>query len=255
MKTAVLFCLLALPAAADGIVAGAAAAEVEVPRVALDRARKLDVLFGHQSVGGNLLDGLAALAGEDEERFGVERAEDPAPEWFEEHDGWGDFYAGENEDPFGKIEHFRRKIRDEGFGKRVAVASVKLCWIDFAGKQGEAKRTFEKYRDAMESLEKEFSKVKFVWWTAPLKTAENATRHEYNEMVRGYCSEKGKALFDIADLSARDGSKPSGRSPVLLAKYAEDEGHLNEQGRMRAAKAWWWLMARLAGWDGKSAGK
>jgi len=254
----VLMCLWASLASADGIVIDRSCVDEtdrSIPQEFLDKARRLDLIFGHQSVGGNVLDGLSALAEKDGKRYAVERVEDPAAEWFDDHEGWGDFFAGENENPASKCEAFRSKMVDDGLGKHVAVASVKLCWIDFAGKKGEAEKIFAGYRDTMEILEKAFPKVKFIWWTAPLKTEDNPTRAAYNRLVRDHCRAKGKILFDIADIESRTAAAPEPKSPVLLAEYAEDEGHLNETGRLRAARAWWWLMARLAGWDGKPAGK
>jgi hypothetical protein len=35
----------------------------------------------------------------------------------------------------------------------------------------------------------------------------------------------------------------------MYSGYSDDGGHLNETGQLRAAKAMWWLMARLAGWN------
>jgi len=33
--------------------------------------------------------------------------------------------------------------------------------------------------------------------------------------------------------------------------FLEDVGHIGEAGRIRLAKAMWWMLARMAGWDGE----
>jgi hypothetical protein len=221
-----------------------------IPRQFLDKARSLKILFGHQSVGGNLLEGLDELSEAEPKRYALERGSEPEAGWFDSHAGLGDFEVGENENPRGKIDHFQRKLARDGYGKRVQVAMMKLCYVDF-GEDTDAKSLFERARDVLTPLEKD---VRIVWWTAPLADADNRTRHAYNRLVREHCKAKERILFDLADIESHD---PQGREhlqdgvPALWPKYTEDGGHLNGLGRARAARAFWWLLARLAGWDGK----
>lgn len=222
-----------------------------IPQEFLDKARTLKVLFGHQSVGGNILEGLAALAEKHPDRYACEPANEPEASWFDEHMGWGEFAVGENEDPLGKIAHFERKLAKEGYGAKLDAAMMKLCFVDFGGEKDKAKETFEKYRAAMESLEKSFPKLRLVWWTAPLQEEDNAARNEYNRLLRVHCKANGKVLFDLADIEAHDSKGNAAREPGLCKAYSEDGGHLNDAGKARVARAWWWLMARLAGWTGK----
>ncbi|MBI5367228.1 MAG: hypothetical protein HZA54_09335 [Planctomycetes bacterium] len=235
------------------------AADTAIPRAALDKARKLNLLFGHQSVGGNILEGLSDLAGADPGRYGVEPVIDPEPSWYDANRGWGEFPIGENENPKSKIDQFRAKLVAEGFGKRLDVAMMKLCWVDFGEDAPGGKRTFEAYRSAMAAVAAACPKLTLVWWTAPLTTgADNAGRHEFNRLVREQCRAQKAWCFDLADIECHvpDGTAhAAGGAPALCPEYAEDEGHLNETGRRRAARAWWWLLARIAGWNGAPAGR
>ncbi|MBI2899540.1 MAG: hypothetical protein HYY17_05105 [Planctomycetes bacterium] len=225
-----------------------------IPQEWLDRGRKLRVLFGHQSVGGNVIEGLAALAESKPARYAIEVGSGVEPAWFDEHSGLLDFEVGENENPRGKIDHFRRKLSKEGFGKKADVATMKLCWVDFGESETEAKAVFERHRETMASLAKEFPKVRLVWWTAPLADGGNRGRHAYNRLVREHCRARDAVLFDLADIESHD---PQGKEhledgvPAIQPKYTEDGGHLNGTAQGRVARAFWWLLARIAGWSGK----
>lgn len=234
--------LLALrPCAADSVVADHACVGQadKLEKETLDKARHLDVLFGHQSVGGNVLEGLAALAEEDGERWGIERAEDPDAEWFGANDGLGDFAVGENEDPMRKIADFRERLMG-GIGGAVDVAMFKLCFVDLPEEGSQPKKVFEAARKAVEEAEKKYPKLTIVWWTCPLETGGNRARNEYNRLIRSHCKENLKPLFDIADIES------DGKGDAMREEYTDDGGHLDEDGRARAARAFWWLLAKLA---------
>ncbi len=246
LPIAALFLLLApRPCTAESVVADHACVDQAdaLAKDAIDKARSLDVVFGHQSVGGNLLEGLAALADEDGERWGIERAEDPGAEWFGEHDGLGDFYVGENEDPMRKIADFRERLTGD-VGGAVDVAMFKLCYVDLPEEGSQPKKVFEAARKAIEEVEKRHPKLDVVWWTCPIETGGNRARNEYNRLVRSYCRENLKPLFDIADIES------DGKGDTMREEYTDDGGHLNEDGRARVARAFWWLLASLAGQPG-----
>lgn len=241
----------AAPALAQGLVVDHASVGQtgRIPDEVVARVRGLDVLFGHQSVGANILDGLTMLG----ERFAIEPVIEPEASWYDENHGLGEYPAGDNEDPHGKIVTFRRMIAQEGFGSRLDAAMLKLCYIDFTDDRVEARGVFEAYRDTIEGLEAKFPKVRFVWWTAPLMESDNAGRDEFNRLVREHCRTRGgKTLFDLADIESHDESgnpHREGGLPALCPEWSEDGGHLSEAGRKRVATAWWYLMARLAGWE------
>jgi len=233
-----------------------------IPQPWLDQARGLRVYFGHQSVGDNILAGLDALARQRPDRYAIplqrepsrlslsalfrSEASNPVRQGGIEH-----FLVGRNGDPEGKIKDFARRMNERG--KVVDVAMMKFCFVDFPVPRSDPEQLFAHYRDSMERLQKEYPKLRLVWWTAPLTRSDNAQRNAYNRLVRAYAAANGKPLYDIADIESHD---PQGAEtldqdgPVLYAGYTQDGGHLTAEGQLRAARAWWWLSARLSGWTG-----
>jgi hypothetical protein len=98
-------------------------------------------------------------------------------------------------------------------------------------------------------------------------------RHVKHEHIRQYVQADGtRILFDYADilcysdggavneLSWTDAGGGVHRFPYihpdnmkdLNGGYTEDGDHIGEVGTVRLAKALWWMLARMAGWEGQS---
>lgn len=115
---------------------------------------------------------------------------------------------------------------------------------------------------------------KIIWWTTSLArgigTPESAS---FNEQMRNYAASHDIILFDVADILSndpedhpcfdnRDGVTYKDESypddslsiPAICPQYTTetDGGHLGSisAGGVRVSKAFWVLMARLAGWQG-----
>lgn len=84
------------------------------------------------------------------------------------------------------------------------------------------------YLNLMNTLEKEYPAVRFVYTTGHLDgTGLSGNPEARNEQIRAYCRNSGKVLYDFADIEAYD-----------------------PDGTYSKAYAAWWLLSRLAGWDG-----
>ncbi|MBC7236337.1 MAG: SGNH/GDSL hydrolase family protein [Chloroflexi bacterium] len=232
----------------------------QIPQAYLDQARQLDVLFAHQSVGGNIMEGIADLQSQNWTRYHIDVAYNEPASWHDTHDGIGHRTDGFccNFQPERKVSGFDNLIRSVGFGQKVDVAFMKFCYVDFICRdwwgQIPAQEVWETYRQAMEALEADYPNVTFVWWTAPLHSYYcNDEKALYNGLIRNYCIANGKVLFDLAAIESHD---PEG-NPVLdgsgyealYTGYTTDGGHLNEVGRQRVARALWWLLAAICGWQ------
>lgn len=207
----------------------------DVTQAQLERTSATRVLFGHQSVGANILDGMSGL-------FAGRGATVPAVvEWPATHSPGGFLshaYIGENGDPMGKIADFADRVRETA---DIDVAVMKLCFVDVVDGT-DAAAVFRRYRDTMAALRSERPDVKLIYATVPLTVGasrDNAVRQRFNALVREQYAAGGN-LFDIAALESTrpDGSRVTGGGGAYLTlhpDYASDDGHLNDRGAQRVA--------------------
>ena len=215
------------------------------------------VYFGHQSVGGNIMDGLADLQRQigkpviqvgELDALGVSR------------DGGILLHTkiGENGKPDSKCEDFRR-ILDEKLAGQIDVALFKFCYVDFSDTT-DVDAIFATYARTMDDLKQRHPEITFIHVTAPLRTVDrglgvwaremlgrpnrtklaNVSRNEFNRRL----AEKYSAdpIYDLARVMSTypDGRRESfeidGKTFYsLVPAYTDDGGHLNTVGRSYAA--------------------
>lgn len=220
------------------------------------------LFFGHQSVGNNILDGLAdVLASEGlGGKLALKRGSDRL-----EGSGFHDAEIGENRDPLGKMKDFEARLA-AAEGKADA-AFMKLCYVDILGATDVA-AVFAAYWETVSRIQAAHPDLKLLHFTVPLTTPEsgakaslkrmlgrsvdvdNRARQAYNALLRGAFGPTGR-LFDLALLEAtdeagsyRDYSLKGETYIALRPEWAADEGHLNASGSRRVAHA---LLSFLAG--------
>ena len=91
-------------------------------------------------------------------------------------------------------------------------------------------------------------------------TEEGYQRFLKHEYIRNYVKANfSRILFDYADILCYDddgtpntGSWSGHLFPIITTTNlgSADIGHIGSTGRLRLAKALWWMLARMAGWDG-----
>ena len=223
------------------------------------------IYFAHQSVGANLLAGVADLAreaGVPLRMVETSRAADLAPGVF------GHFFVPENGEPQRKLVNFKAAL---GEGSNADIALIKFCYVDVDGTT-DAPALFARYQATIAELRAKNPDTTFVHVTLPLTTAqsgwkalakrllgrapygtvENVRRAQYNTLLRRAYAGR-EPLFDLARIES---TAPDGHAvtvdwngsiaPAMASAYTDDGGHLNEQGRDVAARALIRVLAQAA---------
>ncbi|MBI2301362.1 MAG: SGNH/GDSL hydrolase family protein [Armatimonadetes bacterium] len=224
-----------------------------IPMNALERARRLRVVLGHESVGFNVVQGLEGLS-QQSPRYRLDIGHMIQAWWYTQHAGLGEWFVGNANNVPGKAQAFEQRLAS-GVGNAVQVASLKLCFADLQ-RNSDTDANFDAYVDVMERMQRQYPRVKFVYWSMPMRREAvlQQKRTHFNQRMAAYLKQHEVVLFDIADIECH---KPDGTAfhnetgeLAMWDGYTVDGGHLNDVGKARAARAWWWLTARLAGWEG-----
>jgi hypothetical protein len=222
------------------------------------RVAQLRVLFAHQSVGGNILDGIRRAA--DAQKIPLvlteSRSATPGP-------GIQHFKVGHNGNPESKLADFQAVVSGETTPPDVAL--LKFCYIDFT-QDVNPEQLAQHYITTLDELARVHPETVFVPMTSPLTTvqdgprawlkkllgkqpggyADNARRHVFNEAVRNRYGSESR-LFDIAALESGGGrthiESNGARIEVLNPTLTYDDGHLNDAGQRLVGDA---LITHLA---------
>lgn len=242
------------------------AADVDVSlRADFERITQRRIFFGHQSVGGNLLDGVKQLSAMASVPIRV--FETPTANGVEAN-GLGHAFVARNGDPFQKLKSFEQAMGQQPTGLDIAL--VKFCYVDITA-DTDVKALFARYRATIDGLKTKNPGTTFVHMTVPLTTVqggfkgslkkligrspygaiENIRREEYNKLLRQ--AYRGREpLFDLArvESTAPDGTAVTSEwkgsvAPAMAPAYTDDGGHLNAAGRLRTAREFVAILASI----------
>ena len=213
------------------------------------------VVFGHQSVGNNILNGIKRLADRDGVKINIHEQRSPPT-----MNGISHFPIGGNGDSLSKIQDFAAAI-NAGAAQGADIAMMKLCYVDF-DTTTDAKKVADEYIASMEYLSQKYPNTSFIAVTSPLLVTQsgpkawikkiigkqpsgyldNLRRWEFNSRLRERYVTAGR-LFDLAQVEAQSNGKTcrvvvDGQEvEALCSELTNDGGHLNERGQELVATA------------------
>lgn len=230
-----------------------------------ERLSERRIFFGHQSVGGNILDGVRQILAERPELgLRIVSASDPRSV---EGGALIESLIGTNGVPETKSASFVSTLTDGG-GEQPGVAMFKYCYLDI-GAQTDIAAMFTDYQNSVAQVRARNPDLTIVHLTVPLTTVESAPkrllkgilgkptqldinrkRNIYNELLRaGF---RGDPIFDLARIesSLADGGRSfmveDGDTIYTLSdELTDDGGHLNETGQRLVAGEYLAFLARL----------
>ena len=251
-----------------------------IPNFWLRRAKELTIHYAHTSHGSQINSGLAVLEGIDAVKYSFARRasgteglppveEPPAlrmydgnpPETYITPDDYWDGESGQNR---------TRAVADTG--------NYDFSMWSWCGQQSSnSEATTQRYIDTLAQFEAEYPNMRFIYMTGHTDgSGETGNLNQRNDQVRRFCIANDKVLFDFADIESYD---PDGNYYLNLAcndncdywvggvqhNWADEWcaanpgsdlciscscAHSKPLNCNLKARAFWWMMARLAGWDG-----
>ncbi len=252
----------------------------QIPDEYITAAKNLKMFYMDRSVGSNINDGLTCLAYPNTasapshcKRPDATTAE-LTPDAKYDRTNWEYvFWDGDCGMWYNKIKCFMDRV--DAVRTNFDVMSFQFSYLEVMDGSGIADpqtgyfadNRYYDYSD-MEALEARYPDKTFVHWTTSLaRSIGTQESKDFNEQMRSYARTYNKVLFDVADILShdpdgnpcydnRDGvtNPDDGQSiPAICPQYTSERegGHLGSYsaGKIRVAKAFWVLMARIAGWE------
>jgi len=247
----------------------------DVPPKVWERLGEKRIIFGHHSVGREILQGVDEILAQNQNaKLNIVELEDK----IEKNEGYlGHFCVGKNRDPKSKNRSFYN-ILHSNRSSQADIAFFKYCYVDF-NEDSDVHDIFNDYKQTMNKLNGNFPNTTIMHTTVPLRTTdrkynwnlwndglkktkywknklrrlfnysvvyqekENIKRNEFNELLKKEYEGK-QPILDIAKIES---TYPDGRQNLtkyrdkeflsLIPEYSRDGGHLNEFGRKLLGEA------------------
>ncbi len=250
----------------------------QIPQADIERAKNdLHIAYGHTSHGSQLTSGMTGLVA------------------FANGGGLGltlptDFFAWNNGGNNGALDlHDYAMSGDVGYypawvnntraylDNHADVNVIIWSWCGQVDSKYSNGTLESQYIDPMNQLEIDYPNVQFIYMTGHVDIWDDADNKAANQVIRDYCNDNDKILYDFADIEHYDPDGNyyefvhdncdyySGPGVGRLGNWALEwqashtqgvdwyscsSAHSQALNANRKAYAAWWLWARLGGWDG-----
>ena len=286
----VALCLAPLLAFAQGFVVDHTCTNLpQVPTSYLDLARStLRVGYGHTSHGSQVVTGLEAWKDAGQPRYDFASSGWGLVQGVFLNDYWGNAGGASDLGHSGDLawrDATIQMLNQSGNDRNVVI------WSWCGGVSDNTPAGIQAYLDAMAGLESTYPNVRFVYMTGHLDGSGTAGNlNQRNNQIRAWCAAHNKVLFDFADIEsyhpagttnymalyATDGCEydtDGDGSPwgdgnwatewvaahpaselTSVAAGCGDCAHSERLNCVLKGSAFWWMLARLLGWDPGVAG-
>jgi len=274
-STLFIFVQMVPVAFADGIILDHTCTDLsQIPVHWLEQAKNLTLHYAHTSHGSQVTSGILNLESQDPNCNVAIRTSSSAGLPPVENPLALRIYDGNPPETY--IEPADYWDGEPGRDRTRAVVNTgdyNFSMWSWCGQVSDASESYmQNYLDTMAQFEVEYPNMRFIYMTGHLDgTGSGGNLHIRNEQIRAYCNANDKVLFDFADierynpdgtdyldLGANDNCDYTGgnwASEWCAANPGSDLcdscscAHSQALNCNLKARAFWWMMERLAGWN------